>query len=218
FWETKFDPLLTEPSLFHLDKETAVSVEMMKRHIFPLSWFTMESPEVKVAKFPFKGNTSFVAIVPSLYQQKNLSQVLSEVLQHNLQASFPEEMPTRVKMPKLDLEDHTELNEVLTRLGLGELFSAPDLSRLAEGPLMVSSVKHRAALELAEEGVKAAAATSVVAFRSASHFYLDKPFAFMITEDMTNIPLFMGTIWNPRPGAPLEKHVLPANRTRFRMP
>ncbi|KAK9412695.1 alpha-2-antiplasmin [Crotalus adamanteus] len=175
FWKTKFDPLLTERSLFHLDKETAVSVEMMKRYIFPLSWFTMESPEAKVAKFPFKGNTSFVAIVPSLDQQKNFAQVLSEVLQHNLQTSFPEERSTRVKMPKLHLEDHTDLNEVLTWLGLGELFSVPDLSRLAEGPLTVSSIKHRAALELSEEGVKAAAATSVLGVRSASVFSLDRP-------------------------------------------
>ncbi|XP_039224200.1 alpha-2-antiplasmin-like [Crotalus tigris] len=213
FWKTKFDPLLTERSLFHLDKETAVSVEMMKGHIFPLSWFTMESLEAEVAKFPFKGNTSFVAIVPSLDQQKNFAQVLSEVLQHNLQTSFPEEMSTRVKMPKLHLEDHMDLNEVLTRLGLGELFSVPDLSRLAEGPLTVSSIKHRAALELSEEGVKAAAATSVVGVRSASVFSLDRPFIFMITEDVTSIPLFMGTIRNPRPGAPVEKHVLPANRT-----
>ncbi|KAK9412696.1 alpha-2-antiplasmin [Crotalus adamanteus] len=218
FWKTKFDPLLTERSLFHLDKETAVSVEMMKRYIFPLSWFTMESPEAKVAKFPFKGNTSFVAIVPSLDQQ-NFAQVLSEVLQHNLQTSFPEERSTRVKMPKLHLEDHTDLNEVLTQLGLGELFSVPDLSRLAEGPLTVSSIKHRAALELSEEGVKAAAATSVVGVRSASVFSLDRPFIFMITDDVTSIPLFMGTIRNPRPGAPVEKHVLPANRThRFQMP
>ncbi|KAL7976060.1 hypothetical protein Chor_009738 [Crotalus horridus] len=208
FWKTKFDPLLTERSLFHLDKETAV------------------------AKFPFKGNTSFVAIVPNLDQQ-NFSQVLSEVLQHNLQTSFPEERSTRVKMPKLHLEDHTDLNEVLTRLapcpeegdelvasaGLGELFSVPDLSRLAEGPLTVSSIKHRAALELSEEGVKAAAATSVLGVRSASVFSLDRPFIFMITEDVTSIPLFMGTIRNPRPGAPVEKHVLPANRThRFQMP
>ncbi|KAL7976046.1 hypothetical protein Chor_009724 [Crotalus horridus] len=209
FWKTKFDPLLTESSLFHLDKETAV------------------------AKFPFKGNTSFVAIVPSLDQQKNFSQVLSEVLQHNLQTSFPDEMSTMVKMPKLNLEDHTDLNEVLTRLvpcpeegdelvasaGLGELFSVPDLSRLAEGPLTVSSIKHRAALELSEEGVKAAAATSVLGVRSASVFSLDRPFIFMITEDVTSIPLFMGTIRNPRPGAPVEKHVLPANRIhRLQMP
>ncbi|KAL7976058.1 hypothetical protein Chor_009736 [Crotalus horridus] len=232
FWKTKFDPLLTERSLFHLDKETAVSV----------------------AKFPFKGNTSFVAIVPSLDQQ-NFAKVLSEVLQHNLQMLFPEERSTKVKMPKLHLEDHTDLNEVLTRLapcpeegdelvasagkapfdgqgaaptsavsplfppGLGELFSVPDLSRLAEGPLTVSSIKHRAALELSEEGVKAAAATSVLGVRSASVFSLDRPFIFMITEDVTSIPLFMGTIRNPQPGAPVEKRVLPANRIhRFQMP
>ncbi|KAM3854797.1 alpha-2-antiplasmin [Vipera latastei] len=213
FWKTKFDPQLTEPSLFYLDEKSAVSVEMMKGHSFPLRWFTIGSLEAKVAKFPFKGNTSFVAIVPSLHQQKNFSQVLSEVLKHNLQRSFPQERPTSVKMPKLHLEDHTELNGVLTRLGLGELFSAPDLSRIAEGPLTVSSIQQRAALELTEDGAKAAAATSTFTFLSFSGFSLDQPFIFMIMEDVTDIPLFMGIIRNPRP----EKQVLAVTLPRFRL-
>ncbi|XP_032071643.1 alpha-2-antiplasmin [Thamnophis elegans] len=205
FWKTKFNPLLTEPSLFHLDEDSAVSVEMMKERDFPLSWFRTESWEAEVAKFPFKGNTSFVAIVPRLHLRKNFSQLLSEVLQLGLEASFPKERPTMVKMPKLHLEDHVDLNGALTRLGLGELFSAPDLHHIAEGPLVVSSIQHRAALELAEAGVQAAAATSVVASRSFSAFSLDQPFILMITEDVTGIPLFLGTIRNPSPGAPRQK-------------
>lgn len=70
---------------------------------------------------------------------------------------------------------------------------------------MVSSIQHRAALELAEAGVQAAAATSVIAFRSISAFSLDQPFIFMITEDITGIPLFLGTVRNPSPGAAWEK-------------
>ncbi|XP_058019872.1 alpha-2-antiplasmin [Ahaetulla prasina] len=204
FWKTKFNPLLTEPSLFHLDEESAVSVEMMKERDFPLSWFRTESLEAEVAKFPFKGNTSFVAIVPSLHLRKNFSQVLSEVLQLDLER-FPKERSTMVKMPKMHLEDHVDLSGALTRLGLGELFSAPDLHHITEGPLVVSSIQHRAALELAEAGVQAAAATSVIAFRSISAFSLDQPFIFMITEDITGIPLFLGTIRNPSSGAPQEK-------------
>lgn len=80
---------------------------------------------LQVAKFPFKGNTSFVAIVPRFPLRKNFSQLLSEVLQRDLQASFPKERPTMVKMPKLHLEDHVDLNGALTRLGEGR----PDSGR-----------------------------------------------------------------------------------------
>uniref|UniRef100_A0A670YY90 Serpin family F member 2 n=1 Tax=Pseudonaja textilis TaxID=8673 RepID=A0A670YY90_PSETE len=203
FWRTKFNPLLTELSLFHLDEESAVSVEMMKEWDFPLSWFSTASWEV--AKFPFKGNTSFVAIVPDLPLRKNFSQVLSEVLHLDLDKAFPQERSTKVKVPKLHLEDYVDLNGALTRLGLGDLFSAPDLHHIAEGPLVVSSIQHRATLELAEAGVQAAAATSVIASRSISSFSLDRPFVFMITEDVMGIPLFLGTVRNPSPGAPREK-------------
>uniref|UniRef100_A0A8C6V585 Serpin family F member 2 n=1 Tax=Naja naja TaxID=35670 RepID=A0A8C6V585_NAJNA len=206
-WRTKFNPLLTEPSLFHLDEESAVPVEMMKERDFPLSWFSSNLLRSfpQVAKFPFKGNTSFVAIVPGLPLQKNFSQVLSEILQLDLETAFPMERSTMVKVPKLHLEDYVDLNGALTRLGLGELFSGPDLRHIAEGPLVVSSIQHRAALELAEAGVQAAAATSVIASRSISAFSLDRPFVFMITEDVTGIPLFLGTVRNPSPGAPWEK-------------
>ncbi|XP_026547606.1 alpha-2-antiplasmin-like, partial [Notechis scutatus] len=204
-WRTKFNPLLTELSLFHLDEGSAVSVEMMKEWDFPLSWFSTASWEVQVARFPFKGNASFVAIVPALHLQKNFSQVLSEVLQLDLDKAFPLETPTKVKVPKLHLEDYVDLNGALTRLGLGDLFSAPDLHHIAEGPLVVSSIQHRATLELAEAGVQAAAATSVIASRSISAFSLDRPFLFMITEDVMGIPLFLGTVRNPSPGAPREK-------------
>lgn len=57
-----------------------------------------------------------MAIVPSLHLRKNFSQVLSEVLQLDLEM-FPEERSTMVKMPKLHLEDHVDLSGALTRLG-----------------------------------------------------------------------------------------------------
>ncbi|XP_063150826.1 alpha-2-antiplasmin [Candoia aspera] len=206
FWKTKFDPLLTEPDTFHLDEEFTVSVEMMKEQEYPLSWFHMESRDGQVAKFPFEGNTSFVAIIPGLHE-RNFSRVLSEVLQVDLETSFPKERSTMVKVPKLHLQDHTVLNQALIRLGLGELFSSPDLHPIAEGPLFVSSIEHQATLDLAEAGVEASAATSVTAYRSFSAFCLNKPFAFMILEETTGIPFFFGSIWNPNPGAPRQKNV-----------
>lgn len=57
-----------------------------------------------------------MVIVPSLHLRKNFSQVLSEVLQLDLE-TFPKERPTRVKMPKLHLEDHVDLSGALTQLG-----------------------------------------------------------------------------------------------------
>ncbi|XP_061461431.1 alpha-2-antiplasmin isoform X2 [Rhineura floridana] len=204
FWKNKFDPLLTKPSVFHLDDEHTVSVEMMRARDYPLSWFTLESLDVKVARFPFKGNTSFVVVLPN-HPERNFSRLLSDLSHRNLHGTFPKERPTIVKMPKLHLQYHLDLKQALSRLGLEELFSTPNFHPIAEGPLFVSSVHHRAALELAEAGVEASAVTSVMMSRSFSAFQINHPFFFIISEDITGIPLFLGTIRNPNPSAAPER-------------
>lgn len=90
-------------------------------------------------------------------------------------------------------------------LGLGELFSSPDFRRIADVPLFVSSIQHQSALDLAEDGVEASAVTSVVMSRSISTFSLNRPFVFLIIEDTTGVPLFIGSIQNPDPSAPKQR-------------
>uniref|UniRef100_A0A8D0GTN8 Serpin family F member 2 n=1 Tax=Sphenodon punctatus TaxID=8508 RepID=A0A8D0GTN8_SPHPU len=204
FWRHKFSPSLTAPDMFRLNDEFMVSVEMMKAQKYPLSWFTLDDLDVQVAKFPFKGNMSFVAIVPNQFEW-NITQVLVSLNQAELRSRFPREKPTLVKMPKLHLDYQVELNQALRRLGLGELFSRPDLQHISEGPLFVSSIQHQSALRLAEDGVEASAATGVLMSRSISTFSLNQPFVFIIYEETTGIPIFLGNIQNPNPSAPQQR-------------
>ncbi|XP_048374456.1 alpha-2-antiplasmin isoform X2 [Sphaerodactylus townsendi] len=204
FWRMKFDPELTEPGVFQLDNEFVVSAEMMKASKYPLSWYFLESLDAQVAKFPFKGNMSFVAIVPNRFE-RNISQMLTKLRPASILGRFPKEKATMVKMPKVHLKNHLELNQAISQLGLGELFSSPDLRNIADGPLFVSSIEHSSALDIAEAGVEASAVTSVVMLRSFSSFVIDRPFFFFILEDETGIPLFFGHILNPSPGAPKQK-------------
>ncbi|XP_034608555.1 alpha-2-antiplasmin isoform X2 [Trachemys scripta elegans] len=204
FWRHKFDPSQTGPDVFHLDDQFIVPVEMMKAQKYSLSWFTLDPLEVQVARFPFKGNMSFVAIVPNQFKW-NVSQVLANLSHDKLHSRFPKEKPTMVKMPKLHVDYQLELNQVLSQLGLRELFSAPDLQKITDEPLFVSSIQHQSTLELAEDGVEASAATSVMMSRSLSTFSLNQPFLFIIFEETTGIPLFVGSIQNPNPSAAQQK-------------
>lgn len=81
------------------------------------------------------------------------------------------------------------------------LFSKPNLGRISDGPLFVSSVQHMSSVEINEEGAEAAAATSVIISRSNLSFTVNQPFFFAIMEDSSQTPLFMGVITNPNPGA-----------------
>uniref|UniRef100_A0A8C8VLI5 Serpin family F member 2 n=1 Tax=Pelusios castaneus TaxID=367368 RepID=A0A8C8VLI5_9SAUR len=200
FWRHKFDASQTGPDIFHLDNQFMVPVEMMKAQKYSLSWFTLDPLEVQVARFPFKGNMSFVAIVPNQFKW-NVSEVLANLSHDKLHSRFPKEKPTMVKMPKLHIDYQLELKHALSRLGLGELFSAPDLQKITDEPLFVSSIQHQSTLELTEDGVEASAATSVMMSRSLSTFSLNQPFLFIIFEETTGIPLFVGSIRNPNPNA-----------------
>ncbi|KAM6049140.1 alpha-2-antiplasmin isoform 1-T2 [Chlamydotis macqueenii] len=200
FWRNKFDASFTGPDVFHLDNEFVVPVEMMKAQKYSLSWFTLESQDVQVAKFPFKSNMSFVVIVPNQYTW-NTSHVLENFPYKQLCRLFPKEVPTMVKIPKIKLDYQLELNKVLSQLGLQELFTSPNLQKITEEPLFVSSIQHQSTLELKEDGVEASAATSIAISRSVSAFSLDRPFVFVIFEDETGIPLFIGSVQNPNPNA-----------------
>ncbi|NXG50553.1 A2AP protein, partial [Psilopogon haemacephalus] len=200
FWRNKFDASFTGPDVFHLDDDFVVPVEMMKAQKYSLSWFTLESQDIQVAKFPFKSNMSFVVIVPNQYTWDSLH-VLENFPYKQLCRLFPKEVPTTVKIPKIKVDYQLELNKVLSQMGLQELFTSPDLQKISDEPLSVSSIQHQSTLELKEDGVEASAGTGVAVSRSVSAFSLDRPFVFIIFEDEAGIPLFIGSVQNPNPNA-----------------
>ncbi|XP_057571823.1 alpha-2-antiplasmin isoform X1 [Hippopotamus amphibius kiboko] len=205
FWKSKFDPNLTQRDTFHLDEQFTVPVDMMQSRTYPLRWFLLEQPEIQVAHFPFKNNMSFVVIVP-LHFEWNVSQVLANLSWDILHQPLVRERPTKVQLPKLYLKYQLDLVATLSQLGLQELFQAPDLRGISDQRLVVSSVQHQSTLELREAGVEAAAATSTAMSRmSLSSFSVNRPFLFFILEDSTSLPLFVGSVRNPNPGAQPER-------------
>ncbi|XP_017503822.2 alpha-2-antiplasmin isoform X1 [Manis javanica] len=205
FWKSKFDPSLTRRDTFHLDQHFTVPVDMMHARTYPLRWFLLEQPEIQVAHFPFKNNMSFVVIMPPHFEW-NMSHVLANLSWDILHQPLLREKPTKVQLPKLHLKYHLDLVATLGQLGLQELFLAPDLRGISEQSLVVSSVQHQSTLELSEDGVEAAAATSTAMSRmSLSSFSVNRPFLFFIFEDTTSLPLFVGSVRNPNPGAPWER-------------
>jgi serpin B len=66
----------------------------------------------------------------------------------------------------------------------------------------IGSVKHKAAIDVDEEGTEAAAVTSVemrvVSMPKGFQMVVDRPFLFAIHDDETGTILFLGTILDPR--------------------
>lgn len=109
-----------------------------------------------------------------------------------------------VHLPKFKLEDDYELNEPLAKLGMTDVFcgAKADLSGMnGEGGLFLSTVAHKAFVEVNEEGTEAAAATAgMVAFcmLREEHFTADHPFLFFIRHNKTKSILFLGRFSSPQ--------------------
>uniref|UniRef100_A0A672H019 Serpin domain-containing protein n=1 Tax=Salarias fasciatus TaxID=181472 RepID=A0A672H019_SALFA len=179
-WKARFDSSHTSRGVFHLDEKHVVDVN-----------------------FPFLNSMSLLVVMP-LSGQVNVSSLSANLNISHLYNRLPKERAVQVKVPKFKLEYAQELKEVFTKLGLGDVFSSPNLADMADGPLLVSSVMHKSSMEINEEGAEAAAATTVVISRASNPvFHLTQPFFFALMDDKSQVPIFMGVINNPNPGAPI---------------
>ena len=111
-----------------------------------------------------------------------------------------------VGLPRFKFEYETSLKDVLKSLGMEIAFdrSAADFSAMRAVPpnLYIGEVRHKAFVEVNEEGTEAAATSSVeIQEESAplNEFSLiaDRPFFFSIVDQKTGSILFMGSVSNP---------------------
>ncbi len=81
--------------------------------------------------------------------------------------------------------------------------NAADFQDMCDVPARISIVKHKAFVEVNEEGTEAAAATAVVMTRSLDvskrfSMVIDRPFFCAIRDNRTGATLFMGSIVEPK--------------------
>jgi serpin B len=80
--------------------------------------------------------------------------------------------------------------------------SGADFSGMSPEPAFISVVRHKAFLEVNEEGSEAAAATAVVVSRGAlqhtPRMTVDRPFFCAICDNRSGAILFMGCVVDPQ--------------------
>jgi serpin B len=111
-----------------------------------------------------------------------------------------------VYLPKFKLETGVKLKNTLSEMGMPTAFSdGADFLGISDIALKISEVRHKAFIELDEEGTEAAAATSIEMIMTTSiHdppppilFNADHPFHFLIRDNVTGSTLFMGRVARP---------------------
>jgi serpin B len=107
-------------------------------------------------------------------------------------------------LPKFELDWGGELGEALGALGIKRVFDSNevDLSGISDHPegLFVSEIVHQARVRVDEYGTEAAAVTSVLLAGLAEMpqepypMVVDRPFLFLIRDDLTGAILFVGRV------------------------
>ena len=106
-----------------------------------------------------------------------------------------------LSLPRFRAEASFELIDTLQSLGVRTAFTgAADFSGIADEPLHISAVVHKAYVDVTEDGTEAAAATAV-AFAAMAMLrkpqpdvtlVFDRPFLFVIADTESGLPLFLG--------------------------
>jgi serine protease inhibitor len=108
-----------------------------------------------------------------------------------------------VKLPKVNLASHQEMNGLLTELGMGVAFGpGADFGGLSPAAGQISIVEHAATLAVGEKGTVGSAATAVGMTSSAElvtgpQIDFDRPYLMLVTGTASGEPLFIARVTNP---------------------
>ena len=199
-WSLKFDKSNTKEDYFtNIDGSRNLVDFMNKVDEYQYS----ESEEMQVCELPF-GNKAYA--MDFLLPRKNLdfNEFFSDFTFDDLDEylSVFGTSDVTLKLPKLDLDFDVDLIPALSRLGINDAFirGTADFSGIyAENKdLFISIVHQKTALEMNEEGAKAAAVTHIGIGDTSpgpvdqAEFIADHPFLFLIREKSTGAILFIG--------------------------
>jgi serpin B len=211
-WTHPFDPKRTTDQDFTPESGAAFSVRMMhgKEKFGYLGQFSRVAGE----PIPFEGvrmpygsdKYSMYALLP--HQGTTLANLIAG-LDGKKWAAWRPQFVTRtvnVGMPRFKATFEGDMKEPLIALGMGTAFSGDaDFSGMfTHGKNRIIKVKHKAVLEVKEEGAEAAAATAVIMTRAVllpqttePTVVFDRPFLCAICDDATGAIVFLGAIYHP---------------------
>ncbi|XP_020487197.1 alpha-1-antitrypsin homolog [Labrus bergylta] len=198
-WEKPFDGNLTEKADFHVDENTNVQVDMMKR-TGRYDLYQDIDNHTTVIMLPYKGNTSMMIVLPDEGKMKEVEgSINKDYIKHWHDSLFRTSVD--LFLPKFSISTDASLDSTLKEMGITNAFADnADFSGMSdEVKLKVSKVSHKAVLSVDETGTEAAASTTieVMPMSMPEVMTLNRPFLVFILEHSTRSILFMGKINDP---------------------
>lgn len=203
-WGLEFSPRNTSDKPFWTDNDNSVTVRMMKENAAMYNYANTGNLEALELNY-LGGDISMIVLVPkdrdgleSLEQSMNMEKLDS------IKNSMTRQ-PLTVQIPKFEFETEYNLIQPLQNLGLHDAFDPDnaDFQAITDEPIYLEQAKHKAFVNVNEEGTEAAAITALVARATSGtpepvyEFIADHPFMFVIQEKETGEILFLGRVVDP---------------------
>ncbi len=210
-WRAPFEARSTAEREFTNTAGDVVQVDMM--HAYSETRQYLKSEIAEGVELPYRDGYSFVALKPAgeLTVREMYGQLSMEDISKMREEK--EERLINLRLPKFEISFDLELNGVLADMGLEGAFDPERADFTGIGvpksgnPLYIDLVRQKAVIRVDEEGTEAAAVTMVAmdamgALREDPPIdvFFDEPFLYMIVEDESGIPLFMGIVDDPAAG------------------
>lgn len=165
--------------------------------------------DAKAFKMPLHDGFSFVGILPN--ENVSISEYCASLNAQKIRELFAygtSSYDVYTRIPKFSHDYDLDLVKTMKSMGLKTAFSpeSADFKGLADFPgenVYVSTAKQKTHFELDENGIKAAAITYIGYGKSSApvprediFIYLDRPFVYLLVDEATNLPLFIGRVSN----------------------
>ncbi len=201
-WKYEFDPANTTNQPFYLLSGASENVAtMMVRDTLKYC----SDSVFQVVELPYgNGDYSMLVLLPSSKSSFSNAEASLNQTEVNSIINGLTVKDVEVSLPKFKVEYNTELIPALTKMGMGIAFELglADFTRInRDTPLVITHVLHDTYVDVNEKGTEAAAVTVVVigigAVEEGIPFDVDRPFLFLIKENLNNTVMFMGAVVDP---------------------
>ena len=201
-WQSKFNPDNTKEESFYLANGSTIQHPLMVNRG---EYKYYENEDLQLVNLPYgSGRLGMNVFLPK--QNSNLTQFLTQLNEENLD-TWLQQMRIKegnLQLPRFKQEYETNLNQTLQQLGVSSIFDSQraNFAALSDKSVAVDEIKHKAVIEVNEEGTEAAATTSIgITTTSVTipfNMIVNRPFFYTIQDNETGAIVFMGTVQNPQ--------------------
>ena len=200
-WETPYEKFCVNEGVFNSISGDVRNVKMM--HSTEHKYIETDNAKGVIKNYK-DGKYAFAALLPD--EGVDLYDYINSLSAEKLMAALEgaEIEPVITAIPKFSYEYGLFIEDILAELGMPTAFSdEADFSGIVgtSDEIQISKILHKTFISVDEHGTKAAAITDVATKDSAAmmpedqkEVILDRPFVYMIIDNATNLPIFIGTV------------------------